>query len=72
MIITHFLNPGHLVPLVEIVKHDQTKSEVIEATLGLIRSIGKSPILLKKEIPGFVANRLQTALMREAFYLMKG
>ena len=70
MIITHFFNPGHLVPLVEIVKHDQTRPEVVETTLGLIRSIGKSPILLKKEIPGFVANRLQTALMREAFYLL--
>ncbi|MDQ0220845.1 3-hydroxyacyl-CoA dehydrogenase family protein [Peribacillus cavernae] len=71
MIITHFFNPAHLVPLVEIVKHDLTKPEVVEETLDLIRSIGKSPTLLKKEIPGFVANRLQTALMREAFYLLK-
>ncbi|MGE8079742.1 3-hydroxyacyl-CoA dehydrogenase family protein [Peribacillus loiseleuriae] len=71
MMITHFFNPGHLVPLVEIVKHDQTKAAIVEATLELIRSIGKSPILLKKEISGFVANRLQTALMREAFHLLK-
>jgi 3-hydroxybutyryl-CoA dehydrogenase len=71
MIITHFFNPAHLVPLVEIVQHDQTKEEVVEATLDLIRSIGKSPVLLKKEISGFIANRLQTALMREAFYLLK-
>lgn len=71
MIITHFFNPGHLVPLVEIVKHPQTKETVVDATLDLIRKIGKSPILLKKEIPGFIANRLQTALMREAFYLLK-
>jgi 3-hydroxybutyryl-CoA dehydrogenase len=71
MMITHFFNPGHLVPLVEIVKHDQTKAEVVDATLDLIRRIGKSPILLKKEISGFIANRLQTALMREAFYLLK-
>ncbi|HWL26149.1 MAG TPA: 3-hydroxyacyl-CoA dehydrogenase family protein [Ureibacillus sp.] len=71
MIITHFFNPGHLVPLVEIVKHPQTKETVVDATLDLIRKIGKSPILLKREIPGFIANRLQTALMREAFYLLK-
>lgn len=71
MMITHFFNPGHLVPLVEIVKHDQTKKSVVDETLGLIRRIGKSPILLKKEISGFIANRLQTALMREAFYLLK-
>ncbi|MFD4929151.1 3-hydroxyacyl-CoA dehydrogenase family protein [Peribacillus butanolivorans] len=71
MIIAHFFNPGHLVPLVEIVQHNETKPEVVEATLDLIRKIGKSPILLKKEIAGFIANRLQTALMREAFYLLK-
>lgn len=71
MMITHFFNPGHLVPLVEIVKHPQTKEKVVDATLDLIRRIGKSPILLKKEISGFIANRLQTALMREAFYLLK-
>jgi 3-hydroxybutyryl-CoA dehydrogenase len=70
MIITHFFNPAHLVSLVEIVKHDQTKPEIVEDTLDLIRNIGKSPILLKKEISGFIANRLQTALMREAFYLL--
>ncbi|TDK55980.1 3-hydroxyacyl-CoA dehydrogenase family protein [Bacillus salipaludis] len=71
MMITHFFNPGHLVPLVELVKHPQTKEAVVDATMDLIRQIGKSPILLKKEISGFIANRLQTALMREAFYLLK-
>ncbi|WHY13071.1 3-hydroxyacyl-CoA dehydrogenase family protein [Peribacillus frigoritolerans] len=71
MIITHFFNPGHLVPLVEIVQHDETKPEIVKTTMDLMRKIGKSPILLKKEIAGFIANRLQTALMREAFYLLK-
>lgn len=70
-IITHFFNPAHLVPLVEIVKHEQTKPEIAEATMELIRNIGKSPVFLRKEISGFIANRLQTALMREAFYLLK-
>lgn len=70
MMITHFFNPGHLVPLVELVKHEQTKVSVVEETIELIRRIGKTPILLKKEISGFIANRLQTALMREAFYLL--
>lgn len=70
MMITHFFNPGHLVPLVELVKHDQTKAVVVEEATDLIRRIGKTPILLKKEISGFIANRLQTALMREAFYLL--
>lgn len=71
MVITHFFNPGHLVPLVEVVQHNDTKPEVVKTTLNLMRKIGKSPILLKKEIAGFIANRLQTALMREAFYLLK-
>ncbi|MDM5452205.1 3-hydroxyacyl-CoA dehydrogenase family protein [Peribacillus simplex] len=71
MVITHFFNPGYLVPLVEIVQHDETKPEIVKATMDLMRKIGKSPILLKKEIAGFIANRLQTALMREAFYLLK-
>jgi 3-hydroxybutyryl-CoA dehydrogenase len=70
MMITHFFNPGHLVPLVELVKHEQTKESVVEETIELLRRIGKTPILLKKEINGFIANRLQTALMREAFYLL--
>ncbi|MDQ0176468.1 3-hydroxyacyl-CoA dehydrogenase family protein [Bacillus chungangensis] len=71
MIITHFFNPGHLVPLVEIVKHQRTRKDVVDTTMNLIRSIGKTPVLLKKEISGFIANRLQTALMREAFYLLE-
>ncbi|WP_342602769.1 3-hydroxyacyl-CoA dehydrogenase family protein [Peribacillus sp. FSL E2-0159] len=71
MVNTHFFNPGHLVPLVEIVQHDETKPEIVKTTMDLMRKIGKSPILLKKEIAGFIANRLQTALMREAFYLLK-
>lgn len=71
MMITHFFNPGHLVPLVEIVKHQKTRQDVVDTTMNLIRSIGKTPVLLKKEIPGFIANRLQTALMREAFYLLE-
>lgn len=71
MVITHFFNPAHLVPLVEIVQHDETNPKVVEVTLDLMRKIGKSPVLLKKEIAGFIANRLQTALMREAFYLLK-
>lgn len=71
MIITHFFNPAQLVPLVEIVKHEKTNDHVVELTMELMRKIGKSPVLLKKEVAGFIANRLQTALAREAFYLLK-
>ncbi|MFS0918194.1 3-hydroxyacyl-CoA dehydrogenase family protein [Brevibacillus sp. 179-C 1.1 NHS] len=69
-IITHFFNPAQLVPLVEVVKHETTAQEVVQATMKLMAEIGKSPVLLKKDVPGFIANRLQTALMREAFHLL--
>jgi 3-hydroxyacyl-CoA dehydrogenase len=70
MIITHFFNPAQLVPLVEIVKHEKTAGTVVETTTELMRKIGKHPVLLKKEVPGFIANRLQAAIVREAFYLL--
>ncbi|TGV05226.1 3-hydroxyacyl-CoA dehydrogenase family protein [Mesorhizobium sp. M00.F.Ca.ET.186.01.1.1] len=70
-IITHFFNPAQLVPLVEIVRHEQTAEEVVTATVKLMERIRKAPVLLKKDVPGFIANRLQTALMREAFHLLE-
>lgn len=70
MVITHFFNPAHLVPLVEIVKHEKTEESILAKTIELMRSIGKKPVVVKKEISGFIANRLQTALMREAFFLL--
>ncbi|MED1797480.1 3-hydroxyacyl-CoA dehydrogenase family protein [Brevibacillus porteri] len=69
-IITHFFNPAQLVPLVEVVRHESTAQEVVHKTMQLMEEIGKSPVLLKKDVPGFIANRLQTALMREAFHLL--
>ncbi|MGG0936478.1 3-hydroxyacyl-CoA dehydrogenase family protein [Brevibacillus centrosporus] len=71
IIITHFFNPAQLVPLVEIVRHEKTSDAVVSRTTELMVEIGKSPVLLKKDVPGFIANRLQTALMREAFSLLK-
>ncbi|WP_312112748.1 3-hydroxyacyl-CoA dehydrogenase family protein [Brevibacillus reuszeri] len=69
-IITHFFNPAQLVPLVEIVRQEATSEEVVGMTQALMKQIGKSPVLLKKEVSGFIANRLQAALMREAFSLV--
>ncbi len=67
----HFWNPAHLVPLVEVVKSDYTAEEVIKATMDLLTSVGKKPIYCKKDVPGFVANRLKHALWREAIYLVE-
>jgi 3-hydroxybutyryl-CoA dehydrogenase len=70
MIITHFFNPAHLVPLVEVVAAENTPEYVLEATLNHLRRLKKKPVVLKKAVPGFIANRLQAALFREALYLL--
>ena len=67
----HFWNPGHLIPLVEVVKSNYTSDEVMDATMALMTKVGKKPIYCKKDVPGFVANRLQHALWREAFYMVE-
>ncbi len=71
MVITHFFNPAQLVPLVEVLAHPAAPPGVAEATLALMRRIGKRPVLLRREVPGFIANRLQAALAREAFHLLE-
>jgi 3-hydroxyacyl-CoA dehydrogenase len=60
-----------VIPLVEIVPHAGTTEEVIERTKGLYSSLGRYPIVVRKEVPGFVANRLQCALLMEAFSLVQ-
>ena len=70
-IITHFFNPAELVPLVEVVTREETGAEVVTTILELLRKAGKTPVRLQKDIPGFVANRLQAALLREALHLVR-
>lgn len=70
VVLGHPFNPPHLIPLVEVVGGRRTSAHVIEATLDFYRSIGKKPIHLRREVKGHVANRLQAALWREAFYLV--
>ena len=69
-VITHFFNPAQLVPLVEVVKHESTSDEAVRITMNLMKLIGKTPVLLKKDVPGFIVNRLQAAVVREALYLV--
>ncbi|MCR5273640.1 MAG: 3-hydroxyacyl-CoA dehydrogenase family protein [Lachnospiraceae bacterium] len=68
---THFWNPGHLIPLVEVVKTDATSDEVADTVMEFMRRIGKSPCLCKKDVPGFIANRMQHALWREAISIVE-
>jgi 3-hydroxybutyryl-CoA dehydrogenase len=66
----HFFMPAHLVPLVEIVSAESTDPAVAGGLVELMKSLGKAPIWVKKDVPGFVGNRLQHAMMREALYLV--
>ncbi len=68
---THFWNPPHLIPLVEVVPGDDTKSETVDKMYDLLQAAGKHPIKVKKDVPGFVANRLQHALWREAISIIE-
>lgn len=66
----HFFMPAHLVPLVEVVSAEATDPGVAERLVGLMKGMGKAPIWVKKDVPGFVGNRLQHAMLREALYLI--
>ena len=68
---THFWNPGHLIPLVEVVRTDATDDETAETVMGFMAKIGKKPALCNKDVPGFIANRLQHALWREAISIVE-
>lgn len=69
-IITHYFAPAQIIPLVEIIElTNKTNPVLVEKVQAFLKACGKSPILLKKEVPGFIANRMQMALMREAFWL---
>ena len=67
---THFWNPPHLVPLVEVIQNEETSGEVVHATIELLRAVGKTPVHVRRDVPGFVGNRLQHALKREAIALL--
>ncbi len=68
---THFWNPGHLIPLVEVVKSDATSDETAETVMAVLKAVGKEPVLCKKDVPGFIANRMQHALWREAISIVE-
>jgi 3-hydroxybutyryl-CoA dehydrogenase len=67
---THFWNPPHLVPLVEVIQNEKTSAEVVIKTIELLREAGKTPVHVRRDVPGFVGNRLQHAMKREAVALV--
>jgi carnitine 3-dehydrogenase len=70
LIVGHPFNPPYLIPLVEVVGGEKTSAEVVEWTADFFRHVGKSVITMEREVPGFIANRLQEALWREALHMV--
>lgn len=68
---THFFTPAEIIPLVEVVRGPETTDETISAVSELLRAMGKRPVTVEKDIPGFVANRIQHAMSREAMSLVE-
>lgn len=67
----HWFNPPHLVPLIEIIKNDNTSEEVAKAIYDLALKINKKPVIVNKDVLGFAANRIQLAVLREALDLVE-
>jgi 3-hydroxybutyryl-CoA dehydrogenase len=70
-LVAHFWNPPHLIPLVEVVPGSATAQEVVERSVRLLAGIGAEPVVLKAAIPGFIGNRLQFAVLREALHIVR-
>ncbi|MEM8732312.1 MAG: 3-hydroxyacyl-CoA dehydrogenase NAD-binding domain-containing protein [Pseudomonadota bacterium] len=68
---THWWNPPHMIPLVEVIKTEWTAPEVAMRVFDLLTDAGKTPVMVEKDVPGFIGNRLQHALWREAISLVE-
>jgi 3-hydroxybutyryl-CoA dehydrogenase len=67
---THFWNLPHLMPLVEVVQNEKTSDDAVRRTMELLRQAAKTPVHVRRDVPGFVGNRLQHAMKREAIALV--
>ena len=68
---THWWNPPHMIPLVEVIRTEWTDEGVVQAMMDLLADAGKTPVRVEKDVPGFIGNRLQHALWREAISLVE-
>ncbi|MFQ6121455.1 MAG: 3-hydroxyacyl-CoA dehydrogenase family protein [Dehalococcoidales bacterium] len=68
---THFWNPPYIIPLVEVIKGRETSEEAVETTYRFLKNAGKHPVKVMKDVPGFIGNRLQHALWREAISIVE-
>ena len=68
---THWWNPAHMIPLVEVIKTEWTDDAAAQSMFDLLSDAGKTPVMVEKDVPGFIGNRLQHALWREAVSLVE-
>ncbi|MCG6908523.1 MAG: 3-hydroxyacyl-CoA dehydrogenase family protein [Deltaproteobacteria bacterium] len=69
-VIAHWFAPPHIVPLVEVVKGEATRPDIVARTLDILHSLGKRPIVIERYVPGFIINRILRIIGREAFFLL--
>jgi 3-hydroxybutyryl-CoA dehydrogenase len=68
---THWWNPPHMIPLVEVIRTEETDEAAMATMVDLLADAGKTPVRVEKDVPGFIGNRLQHALWREAISLVE-
>ena len=66
----HYFNPPYLIPLVEVIRGEQTSDATVELMTSLLKRLGKTPVLVRREVPGFIANRIQAAVWRDILKLV--
>ncbi|MDQ7905141.1 3-hydroxyacyl-CoA dehydrogenase NAD-binding domain-containing protein [Phytohabitans sp. ZYX-F-186] len=71
VVVGHPFNPPHVIPLVEVVASERADAALVRRAEDFYRAVGKAPIVLARSVPGFVANRLQSALLRESIHLVR-
>ncbi|MBE6033401.1 3-hydroxyacyl-CoA dehydrogenase family protein [Aminipila sp.] len=67
----HWFNPAHLIPLIEIIKGEESAKETVDYLYELALTVGKEPVRVNKDVPGFLANRIQLAILRESLHLVE-
>jgi len=67
----HWINPPHIIPLVEVIRTETTTDETVKAVFDLALAIGKKPVMVKTDAPGFIFNRIQFAVLREAMHIVE-
>ena len=71
VVLTHWFNPPHIVPTVEIIKGQKTSDVTVNLVYALLKKVGKLPIRISREIPGYLVNRIQVAMLREVWDLLE-